>query len=154
MMSFTLTSAASRMCRTLLLELHKLIAKGQDDSPEAEAIRDDIDRVYYQLSNQERDELARFSEEIYARGTNAVWLDLDVSMAFPTSRAVNQSLRQFQAQFGGRRTTIRFDKASFSAVGLKHNNLSRSDLTYAENPMFMDETKTKDNQEYEDALSR
>ena len=46
--------------------LHLLIAEGQDDSPEAEAIRDATDAPWESLSEIERQCIRNLSEELHA----------------------------------------------------------------------------------------
>ena len=47
-------------------ELHRLAHEGQDDSPEAEAIRDASDGPWEALSETERRRISGLSEDLYA----------------------------------------------------------------------------------------
>lgn len=47
-------------------ELHKLLAAGKDDSPEADAIRDATDGPWEALSEVERNRIRKLSEDLYA----------------------------------------------------------------------------------------
>jgi tetratricopeptide (TPR) repeat protein len=49
-----------------LQELHRFIQNGQDDSPEADAIRDATDAPWRSLSEAERNRLAGLSEDLYS----------------------------------------------------------------------------------------
>ena len=92
------------MYRVLLLKLHQLIEAEQRDGSEADVLRDEMDRVYDQISDREQEQLERLSAEFYARGTRVAWLDEDVSAAFPTSAAVNQALRDQKASLQEQQT--------------------------------------------------
>jgi predicted Zn-dependent protease len=48
------------------LELHRLIAEGKEDSPEAEAIRDASDGLWEALSETERDRARWVAEDLYS----------------------------------------------------------------------------------------
>ena len=50
----------------LLLRLHDLIAKGQGDSPEADAVRDRMDGPWHALTEAEQELLGGLSEDLYA----------------------------------------------------------------------------------------
>src|SRR5260370_1197618 len=49
-----------------LLRLHELAQSGQDESPEADAIRDSLERPWYELSEVEKKRIAGLSEDLYA----------------------------------------------------------------------------------------
>jgi len=48
-----------------LVDLHVLLIRELDDSPEAEAIRDQTDSLWCNLTIEERQELGRISEFLY-----------------------------------------------------------------------------------------
>jgi hypothetical protein len=50
----------------LLLRLHDLIAKGQGDEPEADAVRDEMDGPWHALTEAEQERLGGLSEDLYA----------------------------------------------------------------------------------------
>jgi len=50
----------------LLRHLHELIARGLGDSPEAEALADEMDAPGYALTESERDRVSGLSEDLYA----------------------------------------------------------------------------------------
>lgn len=47
-------------------ELHRLVAAGKDDSPEADAVRDATDGPWQALSEVERDRVRKLSEDLYS----------------------------------------------------------------------------------------
>src|SRR5438128_7053915 len=47
-------------------ELHRLIAAGKDDSPEADAVRDATDAPWQALSEAERQRVGNLSEDLYS----------------------------------------------------------------------------------------
>src|ERR1035438_3616310 len=49
-----------------LVELHRLIKDGQDDSPEAESVRDALDVPMKALNRTERDQAQWLSEDLYS----------------------------------------------------------------------------------------
>jgi vacuolar-type H+-ATPase subunit B/Vma2 len=49
----------------LLFQLHGMIATEVAESPEADAIREQMDTAWARLSAAERDELQRISEQLY-----------------------------------------------------------------------------------------
>ena len=49
-----------------LLRLHQLTAAGQDESADADAIRDNLERPWYELSEIERQCVAGLSEDLYS----------------------------------------------------------------------------------------
>ena len=49
-----------------LLQLHELTLKGEDESPEAEAIRDSLERPWIGLSEVERKRITGLSEDLYS----------------------------------------------------------------------------------------
>jgi hypothetical protein len=58
--------AAARVYGRLLLRLHDLIAKGQGDDPEADAVRDQMDAPWYAMTEAEQDRVGGLSEDLYA----------------------------------------------------------------------------------------
>ena len=56
------TCAYARM----LVRLHDLIAKGQGDGPEADAVRDRMDAPWYALTGAEQERVGGLSEDLYA----------------------------------------------------------------------------------------
>lgn len=64
------TDTALRAIIPLLFDLHDLLAVNLGDSPEAEVIRDRMDKPWYQLNASEREFVGILSEELYKR--NAV----------------------------------------------------------------------------------
>src|SRR5947208_4453262 len=61
----TATERAFHRCARLLQELHRLIAAGQDDGDEAEALRAEMDPLWYAMTEEERDRLGGLSEDFY-----------------------------------------------------------------------------------------
>jgi tetratricopeptide (TPR) repeat protein len=51
-----------------LLRLHSMSENGRDDSPEAAAIRDALERPWYELSEAEKKRLTGLSEDLYSLG--------------------------------------------------------------------------------------
>ena len=49
----------------LLRKLHKLIHEGKSDSDEAEKIRDEMDEPWKKMTDNEEEEIACLSEELY-----------------------------------------------------------------------------------------
>ena len=49
-----------------LLRLHELTLKGEDESPEAEAVRDSLDRPWTGLSEVEQKRITGLSEDLYS----------------------------------------------------------------------------------------
>lgn len=49
-----------------LLRLHELTVKGEDESPEAEAIRDNLERPWLGLSAVEKKRITGLSEDLYS----------------------------------------------------------------------------------------
>ena len=49
-----------------LLRLHSLAESGQDESPEADAIRDSLEQVWHGLSDVEKKRIAGLSEDLYS----------------------------------------------------------------------------------------
>ena len=49
-----------------LLQLHVLTEAGQDESPEADAIRDSLERPWYELSEAEKNRVTGLSEDLYS----------------------------------------------------------------------------------------
>jgi hypothetical protein len=49
-----------------LLRLHELTLNGEDDSPEAEAVRDSLDRPWTELSEVEQKRITGLSEDLYS----------------------------------------------------------------------------------------
>src|SRR6185312_16924142 len=49
-----------------LHQIHALTLAGQDDSPEADAIRDRLDRPWYDLSEIEKQRIKGLSEDLYS----------------------------------------------------------------------------------------
>ena len=50
-----------------LIALHRLLRQGKDDSPEAEEIRDSLDKPWASLTEEEKEEMRIFSEELYTK---------------------------------------------------------------------------------------
>lgn len=65
-MDDTLTRAYSR----LLLRLHDLIAKGQGDAPEGDAVRDQVGAPWYAMTAAEQERVGGLSEDLYALAEN------------------------------------------------------------------------------------
>jgi hypothetical protein len=61
----TVEAAPARSYARLLLRLHALIAMGQGDSEEADAIRDRLDAPWDGLMEAEQDRLGGLSEDLY-----------------------------------------------------------------------------------------
>jgi tetratricopeptide (TPR) repeat protein len=59
-------SAGYRAMAHGIRELHRLLAEGKDDSPEAEAVRDATDGPWQTLSEVERDRVRGLSEDLYS----------------------------------------------------------------------------------------
>jgi tetratricopeptide (TPR) repeat protein len=49
-----------------LLRLHQLAEAGKDESPEADAIRDNLERPWHELSEIEKQRIAGLSEDLYS----------------------------------------------------------------------------------------
>src|ERR1700677_1576950 len=49
-----------------LLRLHRLAETGNDESPEADAIRDNLERPWHELSEIEKQRIAGLSEDLYS----------------------------------------------------------------------------------------
>jgi hypothetical protein len=49
-----------------LLRLHELTLKGEDESPEAESVRDSLDRPWTELSEVEQKRITGLSEDLYS----------------------------------------------------------------------------------------
>ncbi|EAQ81758.1 tetratricopeptide repeat protein [Blastopirellula marina] len=49
-----------------MIELHRLMKEGKDDSPEADAVRDAMDAPYAELNKQERERIGWLSEDLYS----------------------------------------------------------------------------------------
>ncbi len=62
--------APARVYGRLLLRLHDLIAKGQGDDPEADAVRDQMDAPWYAMTEAEQERLGGLSEDLYALAEN------------------------------------------------------------------------------------
>jgi len=67
----------------LLLELHVLFRDGRDESPEADLIRDAMDRHWYEMTEAEKKRLRQLSADLYTIGDRKVevfhadpWSDL------------------------------------------------------------------------------
>src|SRR5262245_43819283 len=67
MMSVTTTASepAVRTYARLLRQLHLLIAKNADESPEGEAIREEMDSLWLAMSKTECERMNRWSEDHY-----------------------------------------------------------------------------------------
>jgi hypothetical protein len=50
----------------LLLRVHDLIANGQADDPEADAVRDQMDAPWYAMTETEQERVGRLSEDLVA----------------------------------------------------------------------------------------
>jgi hypothetical protein len=61
---------AVRVYGRLLLFLHDLIAKGQGDDPEADAVRDQMDAPWYAMTEAEQERVGGLSEDLYALAEN------------------------------------------------------------------------------------
>jgi tetratricopeptide (TPR) repeat protein len=59
------TQHAFRRCARLLQELHRLIAAGRDEGEEAEALRAEMDPLWYAMSEEERDRIRGLTEDLY-----------------------------------------------------------------------------------------
>jgi hypothetical protein len=66
MQSTTAEETPTRTYSRLLLRLHDLIAKGQGDDLEAEAIRDEMDAPWYALTEAEQQRMGGLSEDLSA----------------------------------------------------------------------------------------
>jgi hypothetical protein len=66
MQSTTAEDTPPRTYSRLLLRLHDLIAKGQGDNPEADAIRDEMDAPWNALTEAEQQRVGGLSEDLYA----------------------------------------------------------------------------------------
>jgi hypothetical protein len=55
-----------RVYARLLRQLHEYIARGQGDSPEAEAVGDQMDEPGYALTQREQERVGGLSEDLYA----------------------------------------------------------------------------------------
>jgi hypothetical protein len=60
----------ARAYSRLLLRLHDLIAKGQGDDPEADAVRDQMDAPWYAMTDAEQERVGGLSEDLYALAEN------------------------------------------------------------------------------------
>jgi hypothetical protein len=56
----------ARVYGRLLLRLHDLIAKGQGDDAEADAVRDQMDAPWYAMTEAEQERVGGLSEDLYA----------------------------------------------------------------------------------------
>lgn len=70
-MSTAAVEHAFHRCAQLLQELHHLIAAGQDDSNEAEALRAEMDALWYAMDEAERDRFGGLSEDLYIQATRS-----------------------------------------------------------------------------------
>lgn len=59
-----MTEAAAEYER-LLRELHELFLRGGADTPEHEAILDQMDRPWDRMTDDEREQMQRLSDELY-----------------------------------------------------------------------------------------
>ena len=60
-----MTEPAFHRCARFLQELHHLMTAGQDDSDEAEALRAEMDPLWYAMTEEERDRIGGLSEDLY-----------------------------------------------------------------------------------------
>jgi hypothetical protein len=56
---------AGQRCAALLLELHRLIGEGQGDSDQADRLRDEMDPLWDELDERERDRIRGLSEDLH-----------------------------------------------------------------------------------------
>lgn len=56
----------------LLLELHELFARDLDESPEADAVRDAMDRPWYDMTDDEQGRIRQLSADLYTIGDRSV----------------------------------------------------------------------------------
>jgi hypothetical protein len=56
----------------LLLRLHELIAKGQGDNAEADAVRDEMEAPWYAMTEAEQERVSGLSEDLYALAGNTL----------------------------------------------------------------------------------
>lgn len=61
-------SAVLEEYKALLERLHALIQRGADEGQEGEDIRDGMDPLWYRMTDAEREEVGRYSEELYKGG--------------------------------------------------------------------------------------
>jgi hypothetical protein len=61
----------ARAYARLLLRLHDLIAKGQGDEPEADAVREQMDAPWYAMTEAEQERVGGLSEDLYALAENS-----------------------------------------------------------------------------------
>jgi hypothetical protein len=59
-----ITETAFRACVTKLLRLHALMIEGRADTPEADALRDEMDPLWYAMTPTERDRIGALSEDL------------------------------------------------------------------------------------------
>jgi hypothetical protein len=90
-------SAATREYAQLLLELHALDQQGREESADAEAIRDKMDRPWYAMPQRETDLMRGLSEDLY-----------QVSAGKYPSKAMTPEERHEYAE-AGRQALARFD---------------------------------------------
>jgi hypothetical protein len=62
--------APARKYGRLLLRLHDLIAKGQGDDSEADAVRDDMDSPWHAMTEAEQQRMGGLSEDLYSLAEN------------------------------------------------------------------------------------
>lgn len=65
MSSATFEKSAIWVYANLLLRLHEMIARGEDESEEADAIRDRMDIAWYMMTREERERVGLLSEDLY-----------------------------------------------------------------------------------------
>lgn len=66
----TFGTPSFKLAATGLVELHRLINDGKDDSPEAESIRDALDAPLRALNRTEKERAQWLSEDLYALADN------------------------------------------------------------------------------------
>jgi Spy/CpxP family protein refolding chaperone len=59
---------AEALFESLLRRLHALIAAGQGDSDEADALRDEMDAPWYAMTEEARERMGELSARLYREG--------------------------------------------------------------------------------------
>jgi hypothetical protein len=90
---------AGQRCARLLLELHCLIGEGRGDTDQADRLRDEMDPLWDQLDERERDRIGGLSEDLHGlREARPAPLPMD----HPAVRAWRgQALAAYQQSQGG-----------------------------------------------------
>lgn len=63
----TMQDPAVRVYTRLLRQLHTLIDQGSDESPEGDQLRDEMDPLWYAMSESEREEMKALSAALNAQ---------------------------------------------------------------------------------------